>query len=50
MLADQGQVSTAEFRDRLGTTRKYAIGFLEHLDAAGVTRRVGEARVRGPRA
>ncbi len=50
MLADQGQVTTAEFRDRFGTTRKYAIGFLEHLDAAGITRRIGEARVRGPRA
>lgn len=49
MLAAQGQVTTGEFRDRFGTTRKYAIGLLEHLDAAGVTRRQGDARVRGPR-
>lgn len=50
MLAVQGQVTTAAFRDRFGTTRKYAIGFLEHLDSVGITKRVGEVRVRGPRA
>ena len=50
MLAAQGQVTTGEFRDRFATTRKYAIGLLEHLDTAGVTRRQGDARVRGPRA
>ena len=30
-----------------GTTRKYAIPFLEHLDSLGVTQRVGDSRVRG---
>jgi selenocysteine-specific elongation factor len=33
-------------RDLFGTTRKYAIPFLEHLDEQKVTRRVGDVRVR----
>ncbi len=45
MIQAQGKIAAAELRDRFGTTRKYAIGLLEHLDAAGVTRRVGDARV-----
>lgn len=49
MIDDGGQVTAAELRDRFGTTRKYAIGLLEYLDAAGITRRVGDGRVRGPR-
>ncbi len=40
-----GEVSLAGFRDRLGTTRKFAQAWLEYSDAAGVTRRVGEVRV-----
>lgn len=50
MIDSMGQVTTGEFRDHFNTTRKYAIGLLEHLDAAGITRRQGDARVRGPRA
>jgi len=47
-LIDQnGQVTAAEFRNHFNTTRKYAIGLLEHLDSAGITRRAGDARVRG---
>jgi selenocysteine-specific elongation factor len=45
----QGNVTAANLRDRFNTTRKYAIGLLEHLDALGVTKRVGDARVRGHR-
>lgn len=49
-LIDQnGQVTAAELRNRFNTTRKYAIGLLEHLDSAGITRRAGDARVRGRR-
>ncbi len=46
-----GSITVAEVRDRFGTSRKYALGLLEHLDRARVTRRVGDARVlaRGPR-
>lgn len=37
--------SAAEFRDRLGTTRKYAIPVLEYFDAIRITDRVGDNRV-----
>jgi selenocysteine-specific elongation factor len=42
----QGEVNVAIMRDLFGTTRKYAIPFLEHLDEQKVTRRVGDVRVR----
>jgi selenocysteine-specific elongation factor len=45
----EDSVSASGLRDRFNTTRKYAIGLLEHLDSAGITRRVGDARVRGHR-
>jgi selenocysteine-specific elongation factor len=41
----EGQMTAAQVRDAFGTTRKYALALMEHLDAAGVTRRVGDARV-----
>lgn len=44
-----GAITAKALRDHFGTTRKYAIGLLEHLDALGVTRRDGDARVRGRR-
>jgi selenocysteine-specific elongation factor len=47
LIDRNGQVTAAEVRDRFNTTRKYAIGLLEHLDGAGVTKRSGDARVRG---
>ena len=40
-----GEVSLADFRDRMGTSRKYAQAWLEYSDAVGVTRRVGDARI-----
>jgi selenocysteine-specific elongation factor len=43
-LSKNGQVTTAEVRDLLGTTRKYALALLEHLDAIGVTIREGDFR------
>ncbi len=42
----KGDVNVAAMRDLFGTTRKYAIPFLEHLDEQRVTRRVGDVRVR----
>ena len=45
MLTEQDRVTVGELRDRLRTSRKYALAFLEHLDARSVTRRVGDARV-----
>ena len=38
-------VTVREVRDALGTSRKYALALLEHLDSRAVTRRVGDARV-----
>ncbi len=40
-----GSVTLAQLRDRLGISRKYAQALLEAMDANGVTRRVGDARV-----
>jgi selenocysteine-specific elongation factor len=37
-------MTVAEFRDLLGTTRKYALPFLEYLDSHKVTLRVGDVR------
>ncbi|MBU6240645.1 MAG: selenocysteine-specific translation elongation factor [Acidobacteria bacterium] len=41
--------SASEFREALGTSRKYAIPLIEALDARGVTRRRGDVRIAGPR-
>jgi selenocysteine-specific elongation factor len=42
-------VTVAQVRDALGTTRKYLLPLLGHLDRTGVTRRRGEVRIAGPR-
>ena len=38
------EMTVGEFRDLLGTTRKYALPFLEYLDSNKITLRVGEIR------
>jgi selenocysteine-specific elongation factor len=43
-----GDITLAAFRDLSGSSRKYALPFLEYMDAFGVTRRVGEKRVLRP--
>ena len=60
-LAEAGQVvarllldspeglTVAQVRDALGTSRKYILPVLAHLDATGVTRRRGDLRIGGPR-
>ena len=40
----KGTLTAAEFRDRFNTSRRYALAFLEHLDAIGVTLRDGDVR------
>ena len=35
----------ADFKDRFGLTRKWAIPLLEHLDSTGATRRMGDDRM-----
>ena len=41
--------TVAEFRDAVGTTRKYALPLLATLDAGGMTRRRGDLRIAGRR-
>lgn len=45
-IDSKGEINVAAMRDIFGTTRKYAIPLLEHLDEQKVTRRVGDVRVR----
>jgi selenocysteine-specific elongation factor len=40
----KSDMTVAEFRDLLGTTRKYALPYLEHLDSNSITLRVGDVR------
>ncbi|HKN19556.1 MAG TPA: SelB C-terminal domain-containing protein, partial [Dissulfurispiraceae bacterium] len=42
--AKKSEMSIAEFRDILGTTRKYALPFVEYLDTKKITLRVGDIR------
>ncbi len=44
-LGAQGKLTVAEVRDRFKTSRKYALALMEHLDAIGVTKRLGDERV-----
>ncbi len=37
-------ITVSALRERLGTSRKYAVPLLEHLDRTGVTRRSGDLR------
>jgi selenocysteine-specific elongation factor len=44
-----GSVAVGDVKDALGLSRKHAIPILEWLDAAGMTVRDGNRRLRGPR-
>jgi selenocysteine-specific elongation factor len=44
-IAERGPMEASRFRDLAATSRKYVIPILEHLDAVGVTKRDGNARV-----
>ncbi len=46
-LREHGKMTAAEARDVLGTTRKYILPLLEHMDERRITRRVGDERVAG---
>ncbi|HEY3193922.1 MAG TPA: selenocysteine-specific translation elongation factor [Candidatus Dormibacteraeota bacterium] len=45
LIATTGSVSVAQLRDRLNASRRPVLALLEHLDAAKVTRRVGDVRL-----
>jgi selenocysteine-specific elongation factor len=47
LVRSEGGVTVSAVRDAVGTSRKYALALLEHLDSERVTRRVGDVRVPG---
>ncbi|WP_200758474.1 selenocysteine-specific translation elongation factor [Effusibacillus dendaii] len=44
-IGTEAGFTVAEFRDRVGTSRKFALGLLEYLDRTKVTKRVEDRRV-----
>ena len=44
-LKARGTITVAEVRDLFGTSRRYVLALLEHLDRERVTRRVGDERM-----
>ena len=46
-LREHGSMTVSEARDLLGTTRKYIVPLLEHMDALRITRRQGDQRLLG---
>ncbi|MGE0480561.1 MAG: selenocysteine-specific translation elongation factor [Phycisphaerae bacterium] len=46
----RGDLAVAEIRDLVGSSRKFIVPLVEQLDAAGMTRRVGDRRTLGPKA
>jgi selenocysteine-specific elongation factor len=50
LIEGNSEVDAKAVRDHFGTSRKYAIGLLEHLDSIKITKRVGDIRVKGAKA
>jgi selenocysteine-specific elongation factor len=44
-IQEKGPIEAAAFRDLVGTSRKYVIPLLEHLDDLGITQRVENKRI-----
>jgi selenocysteine-specific elongation factor len=49
-LKANGKIGVSDFRDMLGTSRKFALPLLEWMDEQKVTRRAGDERLPGPNA
>jgi selenocysteine-specific elongation factor len=47
LIDEHDSLTLAQFRDHFGSSRKYAQAVLEYFDQQRITRRVGDARVRG---
>ena len=45
VASSEGKITLAQVRDRMETSRKYAVMFLEYLDNHGVTRMIDDHRV-----
>ena len=41
------KITLAEFRDMIGTSRKYAVAVLENFDNAGYTKKIEDYRIKG---
>jgi len=46
-LQEHGKMTAAEARDIVGTTRKYILPLLEHMDEQRITHRIGDERILG---
>ena len=44
LAAGNAEVTLAQFRDAIGTSRKYAMALLEYWDLTGLTKKTGEGR------
>lgn len=44
-LKENGQIQLGQFRDILGTSRKYAMALLDYFDQNKITKRVGDNRI-----
>lgn len=44
-ITENGSIDAGQLRDKFGTSRKYALSMLEHLDQQRVTRRTGNERI-----
>ena len=44
-IRQNGDISVANVRDVLGTSRKYALALMDYMDHKRITRRVGDTRV-----
>ena len=44
-IRENGEISVANVRDVLGTSRKYALALMDYMDHRRITRRVGDTRV-----
>ncbi len=44
LLKSRGTITAAEVRDHFGTSRRYVLALLEHLDTRGITEREGDVR------
>ncbi len=45
-LDERGEIAVGDARDMFGASRKYALALMDHLDRVGITRRVGDVRVK----
>jgi selenocysteine-specific elongation factor len=45
LIKENGKMTVSEFKDKAGTTRKYAVPLLEYYDCQKITKREGDFRV-----